>query len=95
MVIDKGRKNSMLLVQPQYTPMPVEEEIAVVYCGTRGLLSDVPLENVAEFEKYFLEILRSRHEKDVLSSLREGKLTPEVETILQETAQEVVKRYKK
>ena len=95
MVIDKGRKNSMLLVQPQYTPMPVEEEIAVVYCGTRGLLSDVPVENVAEFEKYFLEILRSRHEKDALASLREGKLTPEVETVLKETAQEVVKRFKK
>ena len=95
MVIDKGRKNSMLLVQPQYTPMPVEEEIAVVYCGTRGLLADVPVENVAEFEKYFLEILRGRHEQDVLTPLREGKLTPEVETILKETAQEVVKRFKK
>ena len=85
----------MLLVQPQYTPMPVEEEIAVVYCGTRGLLADVPVENVAEFEKYFLEILRGRHEQDVLTPLREGKLTPEVETILKETAQEVVKRFKK
>ena len=67
MVIDKGRKNSMLLVQPQYTPMPVEEEIAVVYCGTKGLLGDVPVENVAEFEKYFLEILRNRHDKDILT----------------------------
>ena len=95
MVIDKGRKNSMLLVQPQYTPMPVEEEIAVVYCGTKGLLGDVPVENVAEFEKYFLEILRNRHDKDILTPLREGKLTPEVETLLQNTAEEVVKRFKK
>ena len=95
MVIDKGRKNSMLLVQPQYTPMPVEEEIAVVYCGTKGLLGDVPVENVAEFEKYFLEILRNRHDKDILTPLREGKLTPEVETLLQNTAEEGVKRFKK
>ena len=95
MVIDKGRKNSMLLVQPQYSPMPVEEEIAVVYCGTKGLLGDVPVENVAEFEKYFLEILRNRHDKDILTPLREGKLTPEVETLLQNTAEEVVKRFKK
>ncbi len=95
MVIDKGRKNSMLLVQPQYSPMPVEEEIAVVYCGTKGLLCDVPVENVAEFEKYFLEILRNRHDKDILTPLREGKLTPEIETLLQNTAEEVVKRFKK
>ena len=57
MVIDKGRKNAQLLIQPQHAPMPVEEEIAVIYCGTQGLLRNVELKHVAEFEKMFLEIL--------------------------------------
>ena len=56
MVIDKGRKNAQLLIQPQHAPMPVEEEIAVIYCGTQGLLRNVDLKHVAEFEKMFLEI---------------------------------------
>ena len=56
MVIDKGRKNAQLLIQPQHAPMPVEEEIAVIYCGTQGLLRNVELKHIAEFEKMFLEI---------------------------------------
>ncbi len=94
MVIDKGRKNSMLLVQPQYTPMPVENEIAVIYCGTKGLLRNLPIEKVAAFEKLFLEILNARHRADVLDLLREGKLTPEIEAVLQKVAQEVVEQIK-
>lgn len=57
MVIDKGRKNARLLIQPQYVPMPVEEEVAVIYCGTQGLLKDVPLHHVSDFEKLYLELL--------------------------------------
>ena len=49
MTIDKGRKNAQLLIQPQYSPMPVEQQIAILYCGTHGLLHDVPLENVQDF----------------------------------------------
>jgi F-type H+-transporting ATPase subunit alpha len=55
MVIDKGQKNARLLVQPQYAPMPVEEEIAIIYCGTQGLLQRVPLKHVGDFEKYFIK----------------------------------------
>ena len=54
-VIDKGRKNERLLIQPQYSPMAVEDEVAVIYCGTRGLLEKVPVNKVAEFEKNFLQ----------------------------------------
>ena len=72
MVIDKGRKNAQLLIQPQHAPMPVEEEIAVIYCGTQGLLRNVDLKHVAEFEKMFLEILRSKYQKEILEPLREG-----------------------
>ena len=71
MVIDKGRKNAQLLIQPQHAPMPVEEEIAVIYCGTQGLLRNVELKHVAEFEKMFLEILRSKYQKEILEPLRE------------------------
>ncbi len=83
MVIDKGRKNAQLLIQPQHAPMPVEEEIAVIYCGTQGLLRNVELKHVAEFEKMFLEILRSKYQKEILEPLREGVLDENVSKLLQ------------
>ncbi len=60
MTIDKGRKNERILIQPQYSPVPVEEEIAIIYCGTQGLLHNVPMDKVAEFEKLYLQILKSK-----------------------------------
>lgn len=89
MVIDKGRKNAQLLIQPQHVPMPVEEEIAVIYCGTQGLLRNVDLKHVAEFEKMFLEILRSKYQKEILEPLREGVLDENVSKLLEEVATEV------
>ena len=82
MVIDKGRKNAQLLIQPQHAPMPVEEEIAVIYCGTQGLLRNVELKHIAEFEKMFLEILRSKYQKEILEPLREGVLGENVSKLL-------------
>lgn len=58
LTIDKGQKNTRLLVQPQYSPMPVEQQIAVLYCGTHGLLKDVPLDKVREFEKALINNLQ-------------------------------------
>ena len=89
MVIDKGRKNAQLLIQPQHAPMPVEEEIAVIYCGTQGLLRNVELKHIAEFEKMFLEILRSKYQKEILEPLREGGLDENVSKLLEEVATEV------
>ena len=89
MVIDKGRKNAQLLIQPQHAPMPVEEEIAVIYCGTQGLLRNVELKHVAEFEKMFLEILRSKYQKEILEPLRDGVLDENVSKLLEEVATEV------
>ena len=89
MVIDKGRKKAQLLIQPQHAPMPVEEEIAVIYCGTQGLLRNVDLKHVAEFEKMFLEILRSKYQKEILEPLREGGLDENVSKLLEEVATEV------
>ncbi len=93
MVIDKGQKNARLLIQPQYSPMPVEEEIAVIYCGTKGLLQRVPLKNVIDFEKYFLEILRVRYRKEVLDELRVGHLDDVVAALLDEIAREVSDKF--
>ena len=93
MVIDKGKKNSRLLIQPQYSPMPVEEEIAIIYCGTKGLLQHIPLRKVAEFEKYFLEIMRSRYRKEVLDELKIGHLDDKIETLLIDVAKEVADKF--
>lgn len=87
-VIDKGRKNERLLIQPQYHPMPVEEEIAIIFCGVNGLLSNVPAEKVADFEKQLLQLLHAKYQ-DVLDSLAQGKLTDEVSDKLKLAAQEV------
>lgn len=94
MVIDKGRKNARLLVQPQYSPMPVEEEIAVIYCGTQGLLKEVPVHYVSEFEKVFLEVLRTKYRQEILEPLKSGKLDGKVEELLKEVAAQVAGRFK-
>ena len=91
-VIDKGRKNERLLIQPQYHPMAVEEEIAVIYCGVNGLLANVPIDKVAEFEKQFLQLLHAKHADDVLAVLASGKLTDEVSDKLKAAALEVSAR---
>ena len=90
MVIDRGRKNNILLVQPQYSPMPVAEQIAILYCGTRNLLRTLPLESVAEFEQMFLDIIKMRHKEDVLDVLASGALTDKVSEIIESVAAEVV-----
>lgn len=94
MVIDKGRKNAQLLIQPAYSPMPVEEEVAVIFCGTQALLKGVPLKNIAEFEKFFLEILRSRYRREVLDKLRDGILDDSVTVLLKEVATDVAQKFK-
>ena len=84
--INKGRKNSQLLVQKQYNPMPVSEQIAILYIGTNGLLRDIPVEKVSEFEMKFLDLLRTRHKEDVLQPLSEGKIDDDITKIIKDTA---------
>ncbi|MEG1748202.1 MAG: F0F1 ATP synthase subunit alpha, partial [Tannerellaceae bacterium] len=92
--IDKGQKNKQLLIQPQYTPMPVEHQIAILYCGTHGLLKNVPLNRVHEFERMYIQTLSSAHQKDVLDVLRAGKIDEDVTKILEATAQQLAETYK-
>ncbi len=91
--IDTGRKNERLLVQPQYTPMKVEEQVAIIYCGVNGLLRDVPLDKVSEFEKLFIQHLRGQHQADVLDVLRGGKIDDDVMNKLKTAAAEISARY--
>ncbi len=89
MIINKGRKNTQLLVQPLHQTMPVEKQIAVLYCGTNGLLADIPLHKVQEFEKQFLITLESMHQADVLDVLKKGIITDEITSIVEKVAANV------
>ena len=81
MTIDRGRKNNQLLIQPQYSPMPVGEQIAILYCGVHGLMHDVEVEMVRSCQDQFLEQMRTKHQ-DVIDNLASGKLLDEdVKTI--------------
>ena len=86
--LDKGRKNNRLLIQPQYAPMPVGEQVAVLYCGTHALMADIPLEKVSEFEEHFLDRMRASH-GDVLGSLDAGRIDEAAEDVLVKVAAEI------
>ena len=90
MALDKGRKNNQLLIQPQYSPMPMGEQVAILYCGTKALMKDIPVASVRTFQNIFLDRLRATHQADVIEPLGEGKLTPEIEKILTDTAESVI-----
>ena len=91
--IDKGRKNEQLLIQPQYSPMSVEEQVAVIYCGTQGLLEKVPMDKVAEFEKLFLQLLKTKHQADVLDVLKSGVINDDVKAKLTAAARDITSKY--
>ena len=92
-VIDKGRKNERLLIQPQYHPMPVEDEIAVIYCGVNGLLENVPIDKVAEFEKQFLQLMHAKYPED-MAALAKGALSDDTADKLKLAAADVAARFR-
>jgi len=92
MTIDKGQKNTKLLVQALHAPMSVEKQVAVLYCGTHGLLSNVALNKVQEFQKEFLMVLELSHQTDVLDVIKKGIMNDEVSAIIEKVAGEVAKR---
>ena len=94
MAIDRGRKNNQLLIQPQYSPMPVGEQIAILYCGTHSLLRDVPLHKVQDFQKSFLEMMRADHQKDVLDVLSSGVINDDVTAIIEKVAADTAQPFK-
>jgi len=92
LTIDKGQKNTRLLVQPQYSPMPVEQQIAVLYCGTHGLLKDVPLDRVQDFETALINNLLG---SETLATLKKGIIDDAVSAKIEEVAAAVASVYKK
>ena len=89
MTLDKGRKNNQLLIQPQYSPMPVGEQVAVLYCGTHALMSELRVDQVIEFQGLFLDRMRGAHQ-DVLDALSAGTVPDEAARVIEEEAAAVV-----
>ena len=92
-VLDKGVRNVEILKQGQYSPLTVEKQVAIIYCGTKGLLRDVPVSRVREFETEFLSFMELKH-KNVLSDLKAGKLTDETTGTIEQVAKEISAKYK-
>jgi len=90
MAIDKGQKNEQLLIQPVHSPVSVEKQIAVLYCGTHGLLKEIPLDRIHEFEKEFLTSLELTHNEDVLKPLSEGIMNDEIGKIIESVASNTI-----
>ena len=93
MTLDRGRKNNQLLIQPQYSPMPVGEQIAILYCGVKGLMKDIPVEQIRESQDLFLETMRNNHQA-VLASLGAGELTDEAIKAIEEVMASISQQYK-
>jgi F-type H+-transporting ATPase subunit alpha len=91
--LNKGARNVEILKQGQYAPIPVEKQIAIIYCGTKGLLKDIPVNKVRNFEKDFIEFLDIKH-RDVLDKLRDGVLNDDITTVLEKVAVEMAMKYK-
>ena len=93
MTIDRGRKNNQLLIQPQYSPMPVGEQIAIIYCGTKGLMHDVPVDKVRECQNSFLDKMRTAH-PEVIETLASGKIDDTVTSVIEQVMADSAGQYK-
>ena len=92
-VIEKGKRNVEILKQSQNDPFKVEDQVSIIYLGSKDLLKAVPVEKVKDFEKKFIELLNLKHKK-ILSQIKEGKLTDEITSILEKVASELTSSYK-
>jgi F-type H+-transporting ATPase subunit alpha len=93
-VIEKGKRNVEILKQGQYSPLRVEEQAAIIFCGTNGLLMDVPVNKIKEFETEYISFLHSKHQ-DTLDALAAGKLTDEIKSTLESVAADLSSKYVK
>ncbi|HQU39103.1 MAG TPA: F0F1 ATP synthase subunit alpha, partial [Chitinophagales bacterium] len=91
-VLNKGKRNVEILKQKQYAPITVEKQIAIIYLGTQGLLGNVPIDKIKEFETTYLAFLETHH-KEVLDQLKAGQLTDEVRAKLEEVGKDMAKKY--
>ncbi|MCF8234822.1 MAG: F0F1 ATP synthase subunit alpha [Bacteroidales bacterium] len=93
-IIEKGRRNVEILKQPQFSPVPVEKQIAIIFCGTRNLLRKIPVESIKNFEEEYLHRMETDHQ-DVLETLKAGKLTDEATQTMEQLAKEIARKYEK
>jgi F-type H+-transporting ATPase subunit alpha len=91
-ILDRGFRNVEILKQPQYSPLPVEQQVAIIFCGSKGMLQNIPISRVHDFEIDFLHHLEE-NEKQLLESLRSGAYTSEIEEKLEEVAKEIIRKY--
>lgn len=91
-VIDKGAKNVEILKQGQFSPVPVEEQVAMIYCGTKALLKDIPVQKVKLFEKDFIALLKDQH-RETLDAIRKGVINDDVTGVIEKAAAEISSRY--
>jgi F-type H+-transporting ATPase subunit alpha len=94
LVLDKGARNVEILKQDQYAPMPVNQQIAIIFCGTRGLLQKVPIGSIRDFETEYIHVMKQEH-PDVLKNLGEGKITDEDMKSMERTAKALAGKYAK
>jgi F-type H+-transporting ATPase subunit alpha len=93
-VLEKGRRNVEILKQAQYSPVPVSKQVAIIYLGTKGLLRDVPLEKIREFEELYLNTLDKQY-PDILENLRKGQMTDDMTSVMEQIASDLSRQYKK
>ena len=91
-VIEKGKRNVEILKQGQYSPLRVEEQAAIIYCGTNGLLMDVPVNKIKEFETEFISYLHQKHQ-NVLDDLASGKLNDDITNTLESVVSDLTPKY--
>ena len=92
-VISKGQRNVEILKQAQNDPYTVEDQVAIIYAGSKNLLKDVPVKKVKEFERDYIEFLNAKH-RGVLDTLKAGKLTDEVIDTLTSVAKDMSAKFK-
>lgn len=92
-VLNKGKRNVEILKQGQFAPARVEEQIAIIFCGTKGILQDVPVERIREFEREFIEYLKLKH-NEVLQKLAKGELNDDITATLERVAKDLSSKYK-
>ncbi len=93
-ILNKGRRNVEILKQDIFSPMPVDHQIAIIYCGTKNLLKKVPVNSVRDFETEYLHLMETHHQ-DTLKSLASGRLTEEDMKVMTKAAEDVAKKYEK
>jgi F-type H+-transporting ATPase subunit alpha len=91
-VIEKGKRNVEILKQAVNDPYTVEDQVAIIYAGSKNLLKSVPVEKVKEFERNYIEFLNNKH-RDTLNALKAGKFTDEITDVLESVAKEIAANY--